>query len=240
MKKNTIYFLFCLLTINTWAQEIYSAGTITYERKTNLEKKFGDNKMMAQWLNGETHKTDVFLMYFNDTSSLYMPKPSDVADRLSWATTKNIVYQVEPRDYRLSIYSFFMDQVFIEDSLYKREWKITGSTRNISGYECRKAIWQKNDSTRIYAWYTNELEPSIGPESFVGLPGTILGLATEDGGVVYFASKVETTPPDNIKSKVPEIKTSKLTTQTALKEKFAKELSQYPWAKKALDDLFTW
>jgi len=213
-------------------------GKITYERKTNLEKKFTD-KMMSQWLQGAKSKTENFELYFNDTCSLFMPEPSDVVDQLSWATTKNVVYQVPTRDYRLTVYSFFMDQIFIEDSLYKRQWKITGSTRNIGGYECRKAVWQKNDSLRIYAWYADELIPSIGPESFVGLPGTILGLATEDGGVVYFAKKIEATVPE-FKTKIPEIKKNKLTTEEALREKFAKEFAQYPWAKSALDDLFTW
>ena len=39
--------------------------------------------------------------------------------------------------------------------------------------------------------YTDQILPSTGPETFNGLPGTILGLATEDGGVVYFAKKIE-------------------------------------------------
>lgn len=38
--------------------------------------------------------------------------------------------------------------------------------------------------------------PSIGPESFLGLPGAILGMATEDGGVIYFAKRVEIIKPD--------------------------------------------
>ena len=28
---------------------------------------------------------------------------------------------------------------------------------------------QKNDTTRIYAWYTDEILPSTGPETFNGL-----------------------------------------------------------------------
>ncbi|MCX6292662.1 MAG: hypothetical protein NT126_13025 [Bacteroidetes bacterium] len=35
------------------------------------------------------------------------------------------------------------------------------------------------------------LSSGFGPESFVGLPGAILGLATEDGSVIYFAKNVE-------------------------------------------------
>ena len=64
----------------------------------------------------------------------------------------------------------------VQDSLPARNWKITDSKRSICGYECRKAIYQKNDSTRIYAWYTTALVPSVGPEGFCGLPGTILDI----------------------------------------------------------------
>jgi GLPGLI family protein len=46
------------------------------------------------------------------------------------------------------------------------------------------------DSSKIYAWFSNEILPSVGPEGFCGLPGAILGLATEDGGVIYFAKTV--------------------------------------------------
>ena len=80
-----------------------------------------------------------------------------------------------------------------------REWKITESKRKLGGYMCRKAIWEPNDSTRIYAWFSTDIVPSVGPEGFYGLPGAILGLATEDGGIIYFATEVEALkPPDGI------------------------------------------
>ena len=91
---------------------------------------------------------------------------------------------------RVSIYNLFGDRKTVKDEIVKRTWKITERKRNIAGYSCRRAIWSKNDSTRIYAWYTDQITSSTGPETFNGLPGTILGLATEDGGVVYFAKIV--------------------------------------------------
>lgn len=237
--KHKILFLGAMLPL-FWSSSYsqITAGKIVYERRTNLEKRFA-NSPMQEWLRGEKAKTELFDLYFNDTCSLFMPQPSDIVDRTSWATTKNVVYQAPQRDYRVTRYMFMMSEIFIEDSLKPRVWKMTGSRRNISGYDCHKAIWQKNDSTRIYAWYADEIIPSIGPESFVGLPGAILGLATEDGGVVYFAKTVEATN-DDFSSKILPVDKKKLMTEAALREKFAKDFAQYPWAKDALNELFSW
>lgn len=214
-----------------------SSGKITYERKTNLYKKFkGDD--VKEWLKEEDkNKVDVFELYFNDTMSVFKPQDSDLRERMSWATEKNVVYQNFNTGRRLSIKDLWGEKFYVEDSLWKRQWKITDSKRNIAGYNCRKAIWQANDSTRIYAWYAEELMPSTGPESFNGLPGVILGMATEDGGVIYFAKTVEvgaqpvtTLTPAKIKGKVY---------QTAeIKAKMEKDFGKNPWGKEMIKSMF--
>lgn len=85
-------------------------------------------------------------------------------------TSKNAYYQNLSENKQLTVLSLFGQFLYIKDSLPQRNWKITENTRNIAGYDCRKAIYQKNDSTRIYAWYATSLIPSVGPEGFCGLP----------------------------------------------------------------------
>ena len=104
------------------------------------------------------------------------------------------------------------------DSNTNRQWKITDSKRNIANYECTKAVWQKNDSTRLYAWFSPEIVPSVGPEGFDGLPGAILGLATEDGGIIYFAKSVEELKPTSEVYKV-DLKKKEVYTMAELKDK---------------------
>jgi GLPGLI family protein len=103
---------------------------------------------------------------------------------------------------------------------------------------CRKAIWEKNDSTRIYAWFSVDIVPSIGPEGFGGLPGAILGLATEDGGVIYFAKKVDTgqVSPKSLEYE----KTNKFSTIEELKFKLESRFSGKPWGKGIVEDIFKW
>ena len=197
MKTGKLLLLFSvLLFANSVATAQIPSGKIVYERKTNLYKKF-KNDDVKEWLQPEDkNKVDVFELYFNDSLSVFKEQESDLKERMSWATSKNTVYQNRNRNYRLTIKSLWGEQMYVEDTLYKRQWKITDIKRNISGYKCRKAIWKANDTTTIYAWYSEEIMTSTGPESFYGLPGTILGLATEDGGVIYFARSVEISKPE--------------------------------------------
>jgi GLPGLI family protein len=214
-----------------------NSGKVTYERKTNLYKKFkGDD--VKEWLREEDkNKVDVFELYFNDTLSLFKPQESDLKERMSWATDKSVVYQNFVSKQRLTIKDLWGEKFYVEDSLWERKWKITESKRNIAGYNCTKAIWQANDSIRIYAWYSEELMASTGPESFYGLPGVILGLATEDGGVIYFAKTVQVTKP-NPTDLIPVKGKNKIYKTAEIKAKLEKDFGKNPWGKQMIKSMF--
>ena len=61
------------------------------------------------------------------------------------------------------------------------------------------------------------------------MPGTILGLATEDGGVVYFAKKVEILKPEQ--SKLVPAKKKKVRNINDLKKEMEKEYGKEKWFK---------
>lgn len=231
-------FLLCALIFSglTVTAQI-KTGKIVYERKTNLYKKFkGDD--VKEWLKeSDKNKVDVFELYFNDSLSVFKPQESDLKETMSWATSKNQVYQNSKAKQRVTVKTIWGEELIVQDSLYKRTWKITDSKRKIAGYECRKAIWQANDSTRLYAWYCNEIEPSIGPESFVGLPGAILGLATEDGGVIYFAKSVtvESAPIDKLVMKKTK---AKIYASDELKKRLEKDFGKEKWGKSMIREHF--
>ena len=230
-------FVFLLCCIQLPAQLIQ--GKITYERKTNLYKKFKDDNV-KEWLKEEDkNKVDLFELYFNDSLSVFKPQESDLKEINSWATQKNTVYKNFKTRTQFSVKSIWGDKILIEDSLLNRTWKITSSKRNIAGYDCRKAIWYIHDTTPIYAWYTDDIIPSVGPESFGNLPGAILGLATEDGGVIYFAKRVEAIQPD-FNEIIPKKGKSKVYGVSELKTKLEKDYGKNPWAKAMIRDMFSW
>lgn len=204
-------------------------GKITYERKTNLYKTM-KNDNIKDWIKEEDRlKLDYFELVFNDTCSVFKPQVGELRENFSWATQKSTVYQNFNSGNRFILKDMWGEEISINDTLFKRKWQITESTRKIAGYNCRKAVWKANDTTRIYAWFSYDLITSTGPESFYGLPGTILGLATEDGSVVYFAKKVELVKPDVLALAPPKKK--KIYTVSELKVKMEKEYGKEKWFK---------
>jgi GLPGLI family protein len=229
------YILLLLLCFAfTYKAQITNAK-ITFERKTNLFKKFkGDNQ---RWLKEEDKiKIDYFELFVTDTASVFKPQESELKENLSWATSKNTVLQNFNLNTRYLIKTMWGEELHLTDSLFKRQWQITESSRKIAGYTCRKAVWQANDSTRIYAWFSYDIIPSTGPESFNGLPGTILGLATEDGGVVYFAKKVEVINPVPANFVLPKKK--KIYTIPELKAQMEKQYGKEKWFKSMINEQF--
>ena len=215
-----------------------NAAKITYERKTNLYKQFKENDDVKEWLKEEDkNKFDIFELYFNDSLSVFKPQESDLVERMSWSTNKNTVYQNKIKNHRLTIKEIWGEKFLIDDSIRICKWKITENKRTICGYQCRKAITNINDSTRLYAWFCSELNATIGPESLGGLPGTILGLATEDGGVIYFAKKIEIVRP-SIETLLPKKTKAKSYKTAELKAQIEKSFGKQKWVKMMLFDQF--
>jgi GLPGLI family protein len=180
-----------------------------------------------------------FSLFFNDTASLFSYIVPDQEDKMSWATMKNTVAQDLKNDQKTVLMDFWGTPLLVVDSVSIRQWKITDKTRKIAGYECTRAIWQKDDTTRIYAWFTTDIFPTVGPETMTGLPGAILGLATEDGGVVYFATSVEVLVPTQEQITMQK-KKSKEYTDEELYAELKSKLEGQPFGPRVLKEIFFW
>jgi GLPGLI family protein len=229
--KEIILTLCCYCSLAQFAMSQITYGKITFERKTNLYKKFKNNGDVKEWLKEEDkNKVDIFELYFNDSLSIFKPQESDLVERMSWSTTKNVVYQNKSTNKRLTEKKIWGEAFLVADTIRSFNWKITDSKRSICGYQCRKAIWKANDTTRIYAWFCSEINATIGPESFVGLPGTILGLATEDGGVIYFAKSIDVVKPE-LTVLLPKKSKQKIYQSSELKAQLEKDFGKEKWGK---------
>jgi GLPGLI family protein len=230
-----------ILTIQFHSIGQYQSGKIIFERKTNLEKKFKgvDDEWMKEFLAINKYKTDLFELYFTDSTSLFKPVDSDLQEEYSWTTIKNTVLLNFKKDEKLSKITIYGQDMYVKNSTQPKIWKITDSKRMIGNYVCTKAVWENSDTSKIYVWFSNEILPSVGPESFYGLPGTILGVASEDGGVVYFAKSVELIP--NVEEKIKlDLKKKKVMSSDEFKSKMKESIGDSKFEKKFLSDLFTW
>lgn len=71
--------------------------------------------------------------------------------------------------------------VYISESIPEYNWEIQKDTKEILGYEVRKAICTSNNKG-LTAWYAPKLPYSNGPKLVGGLPGLILELETDNIG----------------------------------------------------------
>ncbi|HZH87211.1 MAG TPA: GLPGLI family protein [Brumimicrobium sp.] len=230
--------------MGSWSYaQVIQTGEIVYERRTNLEKRYeGTDRMGGRskdWM--KEPKTDEFVLYFTDSSSLFKPILPEVGDDdREWSTMKNTTYQNFSSGKLERQFVYYGSEIYLSDTLKTREWIITENRRTIAGFETKQALWIANDSTKIYAWYTEQIIASTGPESFNGLPGIILGLALEDGGVVYFAKEVKTLSKNNLEKEMPKGKAKDYYSNAGLKKMVMELFSGFGTGGRILDDVFVW
>jgi GLPGLI family protein len=205
MRKLSILLVFFLpVFIPARAQHtiFLSQGKIEFQRSINVYAQ------MEQNTNGENDpwielrkkmsnhfKTAYFDLLFNNGKSLYRPgRESDDRDMFGfWQSPAqdNTVYSDLESEKATSVKHVFEQAFLVQDTIRQIKWKITDETRNIVGFNCRRANAIIMDSIYVVAFYTDEIVTTGGPESFTGLPGMILGISLPHQHISWFATKVE-------------------------------------------------
>lgn len=236
-----IIILLTFVSVNFTFGQFHQSGKITFERKTNLLKIKEIPPFLKKYAEEKKVKIDEFVLTFNENGSVFAPKNAVVNanDPTEMLTMKNTVYSdMNSRD-RMTMIDMMGNKVYIHDTVNKINWTMTDNTRKLAGYECKMAIYRKDSTTNLYAWYAEELVPTVGPETFSGLPGTILGLATEDGGIVYFAKSVEFVPVEDKDISYDTGKT-KVYTKKGLEDEIIGRMGNSPMVKGMLKGFFMW
>jgi len=172
----------------------------------------------------------------DSTRSIYKPGREVTTDTRSWFqpfANKNTIYTDYSRNISISQKPIYEETFLVEDSLLNIKWKITPDTRDIAGFECRKAVGILFDTVAVFAFYTDELMISGGPEGIHGLPGMILGMGIPRLHATWFATKVQVidVPVSRIQ---PEKKGKKLNRKEML-QTLNKALKDWDsWGKKMI------
>lgn len=214
MKKITLYnkigFLL-ILSLTLFSQALFAqvqfiqSGKIEFEKKTNQHAPLLDEAENI-W-NAERLKvfpkfvSDTYEIKFNSNKSIYKLAKDNPNNRYMLWGSKPVETDATIQDVKqgtsITQKEVFENTYLIKDSSRTWEWKIADETREIAGFECRKAVTRICDSVVVVAFYTDQIPVSAGPESFGGLPGMILGLAIPRLYTTWFATKVELTEPTN-------------------------------------------
>ena len=204
--KKIIFIAALMISAKSYAQVFISKGMVEYEVKINNHKSFGEG-IWADMMRDKLPKfsTTYYQLTFNNEKSVYQFNRKDEAAKLPWGSDNE--EDVWYNDYNKANFvqqkNVFGEKYLLTDSLLNIKWKITNESREIAGFNCRKAVGIIFDSVYVFAFYTDEITVSGGPMSLHGLPGLILGLTIPRMFSSYVATRVEVAGVDDKKIAPP-------------------------------------
>ncbi|MFY7935974.1 MAG: GLPGLI family protein [Flavobacterium sp.] len=161
----------------------YKKNIFSYILTTNGRKSFYKNE-----------KFDIVIKEESATSSSI----NDVGDTIK----KTIISEGFDLRYKEKMYfkdfkqnksyneRFTDEKICIIDSIVVQDWIISDETEKILGYQCKKAIYKRND-VEFTAWFTEEIPISDGPFLYSGLPGLILKISSKYLDIVAYDVKIK-------------------------------------------------
>jgi GLPGLI family protein len=193
-------------------------GTILYERKIDVHRRIDDDQMKAmvpQFQIGQ------YELLYRDSVCAYNVAPKDEAPdpfdnqgggnrivmRFGGPGDGGVLYRNYASGQLLEQTTLANVKYIINDTIHSLSWRLSADTLTVLGRVCKKAtaVSPRNNGN-IVAWYCEEIPMPIGPEKYGGLPGAILKLDEDNGGLVFTATGL-TSKVDTKALKVPTGKT---------------------------------
>jgi GLPGLI family protein len=219
--------------VSVQSQQFIKAGKIEFERRVNQHSFLEEENMWDNMVKESLPKFAVtyYDLLFDEQKSLYKEGREPESRKVHWSINylTNIVFKDYSKDLRTTQRNLFGSDYLVQDSILKIEWKITNEPRTIAGFECRKAVARLFDSVVVIAFYTDEILPPTGPESFGGLPGMILGLAIPRLHTTWYATKLEVS---EISNQIVAPKEGKKYTGEQYEKELKEMLNRNEWLKK--------
>ncbi|HEX2630495.1 MAG TPA: GLPGLI family protein [Chitinophagaceae bacterium] len=231
--KKIFFFLLMLTGYFANAQQYINSGMIEFEVRTNNHKTFGDGIFAEMFKDKIPQFTTSWYTYtFKDDKAVYKYDRIDERTKLPWGTN-NAEDNFWFSDYTTNTFAnqkFVFDNTYLlTDSLMKIDWRLMpNETREIAGFNCRKAQGIIFDSVYVFAFYTDEITISGGPMGLHGLPGMILGVTIPRMYTSWIATKLQ----------IDNVKYNSIVAPTKGKKKPARELQTT--VAEATKDWGTW
>ncbi len=217
-----------------------TSGVITYQETVNLDIELPEGmEQFKDMIPSSTQFQKVLL--FDEEATMYKDAPEEASktNELSGADEEGGM-QIKMEFDRPNNQMFydlkggktiektsFMEKKFLIEGEPKRlKWKMTGEQKTILDYTCQQAIF-KDTSKTVIAWFTSEIPIAAGPDSYIGLPGMILGIDVDNGKRTIIATEVEFKKIEEDEIKAPK-KGKKITRESYDKivEEKTKELQE--------------
>ena len=209
MKKTFILIIAIIAFSGAYSQtQFFGKVKIEFEKVLNVPAYY--KELDPQWYEMIKDRLPKNVITYHEfigdsTKAIYKPGKEVPLDPKFWfrpVADKNVVYTDFKTGMTISQKPVYEETFLVTDSVLNIKWKLTADTRVIAGFECRKAIGILNDTIGIFAFYTDELMITGGPEGINGLPGMILRVGIPRLHTTWFATKedvfdvnMKTVPP---------------------------------------------
>lgn len=196
MKKIFLLIAICFYSL-AQAQQFIGNGLVEYEVRVDNYKSLGDDIWAQMFRDKVPHFSVLWYdLTFSSNKAVYkftrMDEKSKMPSFLNNSTEDNIWFS----DYSAGTFTdqknIFGDTYLLQDTLMNIKWKmVPNETKEIAGFNCRKAQAIIFDSVYVFAFYTDEITVPGGPMGIHGLPGMILGITIPRMFTSWIADKVE-------------------------------------------------
>jgi GLPGLI family protein len=203
-------------------------GTIFYERKIDMHRHIDDEHMKAmvpQFQIGQyelSYRDSV--CYYNVVPKEEAPDPFDnptaggahIVMKFGGPGDAGVLFRNFSSGQLLEQTTLADIQYVVNDTIHSLPWKLSTDTLTILGHLCKKATATSlRNNTTIVAWYCENIPIPIGPDKYGGLPGAILKIDLDNGGMVFTATKLNPT----VDAKSMTIPSGKMITRAAFEKK---------------------
>ena len=212
-------------------------GVITYDVKVNLHRRLPPERAEMKSMIPEFRTTKEQL-FFKGEESLSKPLIEDEDEefggngvQMRFRQPNNEIYLNQSSGKVLLKQEFMGKDYLINDSIKVSPWKFGTETKTIQGYLCKQAYYTDESPNRmppgkqeITAWYTDQIRPFLGPQTFNSLPGAVLAVDINNGERVIVATKIELRPLKKNELKIPS--SGAKTTQAEFRKMVDEQMKQ--------------
>jgi len=209
LKKSLLFcIVIALLAVLPVSAQI-AEGEITYEYRVDVHRSIPPEReemkaMIPQF------RTENYVLVFNSNERFYKPvvdlnqAATGGGRRMMFRSPKMEVYTNNETQEWIGAQEFMGKSYLIVDSITLAPWRLGSELMDIAGHRCQMA-WYTDTVTNeeITVWFTLTIQPFMGPDRFVSLPGTILAVDINNGEKVWVARNIVARPLENDEIKKP-------------------------------------
>ena len=197
--KKIFIVAFSVLIFSSGAFAQNTSGIVKFNRKKEWVKLLDKLPWLSEEERDRSRRTwgsrkgdgVPYELHFDGDKSIYFEPERDNEFGYSWKSEEyKIIRDYEKEESRDYIET--LDKKYIVEDLPIYKWKIHNEIKEVAGYLCMKAeTYNPVMDQVVFAWFSDAIPVSGGPEGYYGLPGMILELNIDDGTVVVTATDVE-------------------------------------------------